>query len=138
MITTDKTLFDFELIYGYLSQSYWAKGMPRKVMQTAIKNSLCFGVFEDNQQIGFARVITDRAIFAYLADVFILPNYQGRGFSKELIKEIVNHSDLQGLRRMMLATADAHGLYTKFGFTSVTNPEMLMENWQPDVYQKFM
>ncbi len=136
MITTDKALFDFDVIYGYISQSYWAKGIPRKVMRAAIENSLCFGVFEDDKQVGFARVITDCATFAYLADVFILSDYQGRGLSKELMTKIIEHPQLQGLRRMMLATADAHGLYTKFGFSPVTNPSILMENWQPDIYEK--
>ena len=136
MITTDKALFDFDVIYGYISQSYWAKGIPRKVMRAAIENSLCFGVFEDDKQVGFARVITDSATFAYLADVFILSDYQGRGLSKELMTKIIEHPQLQGLRRMMLATADAHGLYTKFGFSPVTNPSILMENWQPDIYEK--
>lgn len=135
MITTDNTLFDFEVIYGYLSQSYWAKNIPREVMKVAIENSLCFGVFIDEKQVGFARVITDSATFAYLADVFILPSFQGRGLSKELLSEIIEHPQLQGLRRMMLATADAHNLYTKFGFSPVANPSMLMENWRPDIYK---
>ena len=136
MITTDKALFDFEVIYGYISQSYWAKDIPKKVMRAAIENSLCFGVFEDDKQVGFARVITDSATFAYLDDVFILPDYQGRGLSKELMTEIIEHRQLQGLRRMMLATVDAHGLYTKFGFSPVANSSILMENWQPDIYEK--
>ena len=134
-INTDKSLLDFDTIYGFISDSYWAKGIPTEVMQKAIDNSMCFGVYEGNKQVGFARIISDYATFAYLADVFIIESHQGLGLSKWLVEAIVNHSELQGLRRMMLATKDAHGLYQQKGFEPVSFPENLMQIWQPDVYQ---
>ncbi|NVK25046.1 MAG: GNAT family N-acetyltransferase [Gammaproteobacteria bacterium] len=139
-ISTDKKLLDFDVIYNFISNSYWAKAIPVEVMQKAIKNSLCFGVFkQDNdgkttEQVGFARVITDKATFAYLADVFILPAYQGLGLSKILVANIVAHPELQGLRRMMLATKDAHGLYQQYGFQPIDNPDLLMQIAKPDIY----
>ncbi|MGR5132180.1 GNAT family N-acetyltransferase [Vibrio alfacsensis] len=127
---------DLDVIHQFISQSYWAKGIPKQTMDTAVRNAFCFGVFTDaNQQIAFARLITDRATFAYLADVFVLPEYRSRGISKWLISEIVAHPDLQGLRRMMLATRDAHGLYAQYGFKPIKPVENFMQIWQPDVYQ---
>lgn len=124
-------------IHDFISKSYWAKGISKSVLDKAVTNSLCFGVFiEDSKQIGFARVITDYATFAYLADVYILQEYRGLGLSKRLINEVVCHPDLHGLRRMLLATSDAHGLYQKFGFTSLSKPEIMMERWDPEVYSK--
>lgn len=135
-ITTDKTLFDFDVIYKFISQSYWASGIPRDTLEKAIHHSLCFAVLNsDNQQVGFARLITDRATFAYLADVFVLEQYRGLGLSKLLMATINKHPELQGLRRMMLATRDAHDLYTQFGFKPIENSQSLMQNWQPDIYQ---
>ena len=131
-ISTDKSLLDFDVIYKYLDQeSYWAKGIPATTLKKSIANSFCFGVYYDNEQIGFAKVITDKATFAYIADVFILPEFRGKGLSKWLIQTIVNHADLQGLRRWSLATADAHGLYSQFGFTEITRPERWMEIFTP-------
>ncbi|MGR5235780.1 GNAT family N-acetyltransferase [Vibrio alfacsensis] len=128
---------DLDVIHQFISQSYWAKGIPKQTMDTAVRNAFCFGVFTDaNQQIAFARLITDRATFVYLADVFVLPEYRSRGISKWLISEIVAHPDLQGLRRMMLATRDAHGLYAQYGFKPIEPVENFMQIWQPDVYQK--
>ena len=136
-ISADKTLLDFDLIYAFISQSYWAKGIPKTTMQKAIDNSLCFGVYhQDNSQVGFARLSTDKATFAYLADVFIIESHRGMGLSKLLMQTIISHPDLQGLRRMMLATYDAHELYKQYGFKSIEKPESLMQIWQPDVYQK--
>ncbi|WP_258406659.1 GNAT family N-acetyltransferase [Shewanella spartinae] len=136
-ITTDKDAFDFDVIYGFISQSYWAMGIPKETMRRAIANSLCFGVFDkDNKQVGFARLITDSATFAYLADVFILPSHRGKGLSKYLMETIVAHPDLQGLRRIVLATRDAHGLYAQYGFQPIENPEILMQIWHPNVYQR--
>ncbi|WP_232475420.1 GNAT family N-acetyltransferase [Permianibacter aggregans] len=124
------------VIHGYLSQSYWAKDIPLATLQRALQNSLCFGVFTDSgEQVGFARMITDRATFAYLADVFILDAYRGKGLSKWLMQTLTEHPDLQGLRRSVLATRDAHGLYRQFGYTALNKPETFMECWQPDVYQ---
>jgi len=135
-VSSDPKDLDFDVIYDFISQSYWAKGIPRKTLQKAIDNSLVFGVYTDTgEQVGFARLSTDKATFAYLADVFILEAYRGLGLSKLLVTNIIEHPDLQGLRRFMLATRDAHGLYADFGFKAVENPEMLMQIWNPTVYQ---
>ncbi|MDG3085096.1 GNAT family N-acetyltransferase [Vibrio hannami] len=127
---------DLDVIYSYISQSYWAAGIPRTTLEKAVSNSFCFGVFAPSgEQIGFARLITDRATFAYLADVFILEQHRGHGLSKWLVETIIQHPDLQGLRRVMLATKDAHNLYARYGFKPIENPEMLMQIWQPGIYQ---
>jgi len=134
-ITTDQDAMDFTVIHGFISQSYWAKGIPEATLKKAIKNSLCFGVFtEQNAQIGFARIISDYATFAYLADVFVLEDHRGRGISKWLVESIVAHPELQGLRRTLLATADAHGLYQRYGYTALQHPDRFMEIHKPDVY----
>ena len=144
LISTDPTKLDLDLIHQFLSEhSYWALGIPREVVARSIANSLCFGVYQventapapDWRQIGFARVSTDRATFAYLADVFILPGHRGRGLSKRLMEAILAHPDLQGLRRWMLATADAHELYRRFGFTALSQPDRFMQRHDPDVYK---
>jgi N-acetylglutamate synthase-like GNAT family acetyltransferase len=135
-ISTNLTDMDIDMIHDYLSNSYWAKGIPKGVLEKAINNSLCFGVFsKSGEQIGFARIITDSATFAYLADVFILESHQGKGLSKWLMKNIISHPELQGLRRITLATKDAHGLYEKFGFKPLANPQIFMEVWKSNVYQ---
>lgn len=134
-ITTDFEAMDFALIYGFLSQAYWSKGISQQVLKKACENSLCFAIFAGDKQLGFARMITDRSTFAYLADVFVTPKYRGKGLSKLLMESIVEHPDLQGLRRMVLATADAHGLYEKYGFTQLNNEKLFMERWNPDVYK---
>jgi len=133
-VTTDKSKFNFELIYQFISNSYWAKNIPRDVMKKAIDNSLCFGVFDGLCQVGFARVVTDGATFGYLADVFVLPSHRGLGLSKLMMEKIIIHPELQGLRRMMLATADAHGLYQQFDFKPLSKPANMMECWDPDIY----
>lgn len=126
-ISTDKAKLDVELIHHYLChESYWAKNIPVQVVEKSIEGSFCFGMYHQNKQIGFARVITDHATFAYLADVFILPSHQGKGLSKWLMEAIMNHPDLQGLRRWLLATRDAHGLYAQFGFIPLDKPERIM------------
>lgn len=135
-ISTDQNLLDFEMIYRYLDQeSYWAKGIPPDRLRRAIENSLCFGVYHQQQQIGLARVVTDKATFAYICDVFVLDDYRGQGLSKWLMQTIRAHPDLQGLRRWSLATADAHGLYQQFGFTPITKPERWMEIFSPYLTQ---
>jgi N-acetylglutamate synthase-like GNAT family acetyltransferase len=135
-ISTALDEMDIDVIHTFISKSYWAKDIPKSVLQKALAHSLCFGVFtNENQQVGFARLITDRATYAYLADVFIIDEFRGLGLSRALMTNIVSHPDLQGLRRMVLATRDAHGLYAKFGFKPVPNPEVLMQVWQPNVYQ---
>ncbi|MCG9552575.1 GNAT family N-acetyltransferase [Vibrio sp. Isolate31] len=136
-ISTDKSYLDLEVIYGFISESYWACGIPKHILEKAISNSFCFGVYDNHDsQVGFARLITDKATFAYLADVFVLENHRGRGLSKWLLENIVSHRDLQGLRRMVLATRDAHGLYAQYGFQPIENPEILMQIWHPDVYRE--
>jgi GNAT superfamily N-acetyltransferase len=136
-ISTDQTRLDAALVHHYLSRdSYWARGVPFEVVQRAIQNSLCFGLYEQDRQIGFARVVTDAATFGYLADVFIVSSHRGRGLGKQLIAAVMAHPDLQGLRRFMLATRDAHGLYRQFGFTEPRNPQVLMERHDPDIYHR--
>lgn len=128
---------DLHRIHLNLANSYWASGIPIETLEIAIKNSLCFGVFtQASTQIGFARMVTDHSTFAYLADVYIEEPHQGKGLSKWLIKEIHDHPSLQGLRRMVLATKDAHGLYKKFGYTELNDPSIFMEKWNRDVYSK--
>ena len=132
MISTDKKLLDIELIYNYLNNdSYWAKGIQRERLEKAIQNSMCFGVYSHTSLAGFARVVTDNATFAYLCDVFILPEFRRKDLSKWLMQTIVKHPDLQGLRRWSLATADAHGLYEQFGFSQISKPENWMEIFTP-------
>ncbi|EHQ24448.1 GNAT family N-acetyltransferase [Mucilaginibacter paludis] len=132
LISTDNNLLDFDVIFNYLDkESYWSKGIQLDVLRKAIDNALCFGVYYQQKQIGFAKVVTDKATFAYLADVFIIEQYRGLGLSKWLIQTIKQHEDLQGLRRWMLATADAHGLYAQFGFTPITRAERWMEIFSP-------
>lgn len=127
-ISTDRARLDVDLIHRFLSQdSYWAAGIPREVVERAIAHSLCFGAFDRGAQIGFARVITDYATFAYVADVFVLPSHRGRGISKAIMAAIRAHPELQRLRRWLLVTRDAHGLYEQFGFRSLAAPERHME-----------
>jgi GNAT superfamily N-acetyltransferase len=135
-ISTDKTKLSIEYIHDYLShQSYWAKSIPFDTVQRSIEGSLCFGVFTGNKQIGFARVITDTATFGYLADVFIDEAWRGRGLSKWLMEVIMAHPHLQDLRRIMLATRDAHELYRQYGFTGLDDPAKLMQKLNPNVYK---
>ena len=135
IITTDRSKLDIDLIHRYLcDESYWATGIPRDVVVRSIENSLCFGAFEDEKQIGFARAVTDYAVFAYIADVFVIESHRGRGVSKMIMKAIMEEPSLQGLRRWSLVTSDAHGLYRQFGFTEVANPEKYMEIVRKDVY----
>ena len=131
-ITTDNALLNFDLIFKYLSEdSYWAKGLKPEKLKKAIANSICFGVYKLNQQVGFARVVSDKATFAYICDVFILPAFRKQGLSKWLVQTIINHPELQGLRRWSLATADAHGLYSQFGFMPMTRTDRWMEIFTP-------
>jgi GNAT superfamily N-acetyltransferase len=135
-ISDDPSKLDVTLIHNYLSKkSYWAQNIPIDVLKRSIENSLCFGVYNTKEQVGFARVITDKATFAYLADVFIIEEYRGRGLSKFLVESIHSHPGLQGLRRWMLATRDAHELYSRFGWTPLPNPEWMMQRHQPDIYK---
>jgi GNAT superfamily N-acetyltransferase len=135
-ISTDQRRFNIALIHDFLRSSYWAADIPRSVVARSIRHSLCFGVFYRGKQVGFARVITDRATLAYLADVFVVPEHRGRGVGRMLIGRILAHRDLQGLRRILLATKDAHGLYASFGFKPLTQPKRYMTIAFPGVYQK--
>ncbi|MBY0573610.1 MAG: GNAT family N-acetyltransferase [Undibacterium sp.] len=135
-INTDKNQLDLTLIHRYLSQeSTWALGIPLATVQRSIENSLCFGGYENGQQIAFARVVSDYATFAYLMDVFVLPEHQGKGHSHQLMHAVKTHPDLQGLRRFMLASSNARGLYQRYGFEALGKPEIMMEINVPNVYQ---
>ncbi len=132
LVSTDNSMLDINMIHHFLGQlSYWGKNISLQTVKTSIENSLCFGVYQQHKQVGFARVITDFATFAYLCDVFILPDYRKNGLSKWLIQNIRNHPNLQKLRRLVLATADAHGLYEQFGFSRMKNQDRWMEIFQP-------
>jgi GNAT superfamily N-acetyltransferase len=134
-ISTERNRLQIEAIHKFLiEESYWAKERSFRQTETAIKNSLPFGVYKGKNLIGFARVVTDYATFAYLGDVFILEEYRGKGLSLWLMETIVNHTDLQGLRRWVLATKDAHALYEKYGFTALKHPERWMEKAAPNAY----
>ena len=133
-ISTDPSRLQLDAIHAYLVRSYWSPGIPKDVVARAIAQSLCFGVYHGQNQVGFARVVTDRATFAYLADVYVLEAHRGQGLSKRLVATVQSHPDLQGLRRFVLATADAHGLYAQFGFKPLSAPERMMEIRDPDPY----
>ncbi len=127
---------DVDAVHAYLTRSYWAEGIPRDVVERSIRGSLCFSVFHGKTQIGFARMVTDRATFAYLADVYVLEEHRGRGLSKRLMEAVFAHPELQGIRRFMLVTRDAHRLYAQYGFSSPAKPERYMERLDPDVYRR--
>ncbi len=134
-LSTDKLRLDIELIHRFLAQeSYWSRGVPRNVVELAVQNSLCFGVYHTGQQIGFGRVVTDKATFALLADLFVLKAHRGKGVSKWMLRCIQAHEELQGLRRWLLLTSDAHDLYAQFGFTPLGNPSRFMEVLRADIY----
>ncbi len=136
-VSTDKDRLDIGMIHQFLSTAaYWSRGIPRATVEQAIAGSLCFGGYLDERQVAFARVVTDGATFGYLADVFVLPEYRGHGYSKALMTVLMAHPRLQGLRRISLATSDAHGLYAGFGFTAPAWPQTLMEKLDPDIYSR--
>jgi N-acetylglutamate synthase-like GNAT family acetyltransferase len=129
LISTDPGLLDLDAICDFLSRAYWAQGRPRERIELSLRHSLVFGIYDDGRQIGLARVVTDYATFAWLCDVFIHEDYRKQGVGKWLMASIISHPELQGLRRFLLATRDAHGLYRQFGFTSMNNPERWMERF---------
>jgi len=133
-VSTDKSKLQLDVIHGFLSKSYWAKDIPIEKVNLAIENALCFGVFHNDMQVGFARVVTDYAVIGYIGDVFIVEEERGKGLSKMLMQHIVDHPQLQGLRRIVLATRDAHGLYEQFGFKQLVYPERWMERPRPNAY----
>ena len=133
LISTDKSKIDIDYVHGFLTQSYWSPGVPIQVVKKAMEGSLCFGIYDNDlqtlpagRQVGYARMITDKATFGWLADVFIDESYRGRGLGKWLVEMILAHPDLQGLRRILLATKDAHKLYEQCGFSPINNPERFM------------
>jgi N-acetylglutamate synthase-like GNAT family acetyltransferase len=125
-ISTDRARIDVALVHDFLSTTYWAEGRPRDVIERSIANSLCFGAYLSGRQVGFARVITDRSVFGYVADVFVVPEMRGRGISKALMQAIVEDPVVSGLKLLLLRTRDAHGLYKQFGFEAVERPDELM------------
>jgi GNAT superfamily N-acetyltransferase len=137
-VSTDPGRLDIERIHQYLStESYWAQNIPREVVERSLANSFCFGVYHHNKQVGFARLVTDKATFAYLADVFIVPEHRGKGLSKWLLATMHAHPEMQGLRRWMLGTKDAHELYKQFGWKALTEEQFarFMQWHTPDVYK---
>jgi GNAT superfamily N-acetyltransferase len=135
-ISTDKSKLDRELIHRYLAEeSYWATNIPRELVERSIENSLCFGAYDGSRQLGFARVVTDCATFAYLGDVFVIAGARGRGVAKQLVRAVREHPELQSLRRWHLLTRDAHSLYEQFGFRSLEAPERHMEIAVKDAYR---
>jgi len=134
MVSTDPARLDLEIVHGVLTTSYWSPGIPRNIIVRAIQHSLNFGLYHEARQIGLARVITDRATFAYVCDVFILDAYQRQGLGTWLMETVMSHPDLQRLRRWVLFTRDAHSLYRKVGFTEVRQPERIMERAEPEIY----
>jgi GNAT superfamily N-acetyltransferase len=135
-VTDRREDLDIETIHNFLRESYWAKGIPRSIVEKSINHSLCFGLYHNSEQIGFGRAVSDQATFAYLADVFVLPAYRGRGLGKWLVACVLAHPELQGLRRWLLATRDAHGLYEENGFVALRKPEWFMEINDPHIYQR--
>jgi len=136
-ISDDPADVDLDVVHGFLStDAYWCQGIPRALVAKAVANSLCFSAWLDGRQVGFARIAGDRATFGYLADVFVLPAFRGRGISKALVAAAMAHPEVRGLRRLMLATRDAHALYAGFGFAAPARPESLMEVYRPDLYRQ--
>ena len=136
LVSSDPSRLDLDVIHGFLTNCYWAKGIPRDVVARSIEHSLCFGVYDGSgAQVGFARVISDFATIAYIGDVFVLDTHRGRGLGKWLMQCITQHPALQHLRRWILTTRDAHGLYSQVGFTPVKSPERFMELHRPDIYE---
>lgn len=137
LISTDRNRLNLDVVHDFLTNCYWAKGIPREVVARSIEHSLCFGIYDgDARQVGFVRVVTDFATIAYLGDVFVLESHRGRGLSKWLMECITQHPALQNLRRWILLTRDAHRLYSQYGFTPLKAPERYMELHRPEVYEK--
>ena len=134
--STDRAHMDIDTIHEFLVDSYWAKGIPKDLLQQAIDNSFCFGMIHATKLVAFGRFVTDYATFAYLADVFVVPAHRGKGLSKTMMAEVLARPEIQGLRRMLLVTRDAHGLYEKFGFEQVTDSRRFMQQVDPDIYTR--
>lgn len=136
-ISTDPDRLDLTAVHAFLTRSYWAKGVPLTIVQRSVANALCFGVYRERRQIGFARVITDRATFGYLADVYILEEHRGKGLGEWLVATVLQHPDLQSVRRLMLVTRDAGPLYARFGFAAPAEPSGIMQIRWPDRYASY-
>ena len=135
IVTTDPARQDVDAIHAYLTRAYWCEGIPRDVVECAVRHSLCFGLLDGTAQVGLARVVTDHATYAYLCDVYVLESHRGEGLGKWLIGCVMGHPQLHGLRRFNLATRDAHGLYAQFGFQPLRQPEAHLEKHRPDIYK---
>lgn len=135
-ISLDPQRIDIDAVHAFLRTSYWAQAIPREIVAQAAANSLCVGAYWEGEQIGFARLVTDRATFGYLADVYVLSEHRGQGIAKQMVGALFDHPEVQGLRRLMLVTRDAHGLYADFGFTALAAPERHMEKTDPEIYQR--
>jgi len=136
-ISTDRARLQVDVVHGWLSTSYWARGIPRATLERSIESSLCFGIYEEaGRQVGFARVVSDFATFAWVGDVFVAEEARGRGLAAWLMEVVAAHEDLQGLRRWILSTRDAHGLYEKTGFRPLARPENFLERWDPSIYSR--
>jgi GNAT superfamily N-acetyltransferase len=134
-ISTDPTRIDVDAVHAYLTRAYWCEGISKDLVAKAIAGSLCFSLLDGGRQIGFARVVTDKATFAYLCDVYVLEEYAGQGLGKRLMQSVQSHADLQGLRRFVLVTRDAHGLYKQFGFEPLQHPTSYMEIHHSTIYK---
>lgn len=135
VVSDDPARLDLGLVHSFLRRAYWSEDIPREVLERGLRHSLCFGVYEGSRQVGFGRAITDRATYAYVADVFVIESHRGRGLAKLFMRALMGHPELQGLRRWALVTGDAHELYRQFGFTALTHPERHMEIHHPDIYK---
>jgi GNAT superfamily N-acetyltransferase len=135
-LSFDPDAIDLDVIHGFLTTSYWSPGIPRETVARAIAGSLCVGAYRVGRQIGFARVVSDRATFAYLADVFVLEEARGQGVGRAMVRALMEHPELQGLRRWFLATLDAHGVYEALGWQPIAHPERLLEITVPDIYRR--
>jgi GNAT superfamily N-acetyltransferase len=135
-VSSDQSRLQLVAMHAFLSTSYWSPGIPLGTLRRAVQNSLCFGLFHQDLQVGFARIVTDRATFAYLCDVYVLPEHRGTGKGKWLIETLLAHPDVQGLRRFLLATRDAHALYSEFGFMALRDPSRFMKIHRPDIYRE--
>jgi GNAT superfamily N-acetyltransferase len=133
-VSTAANRLDVEAIHAFLSTTYWSPGVPLEIVQRAVRNSVCVGAYDATSQVGFARMVTDKATFAYLADVYVLPEHRGRGLSKQMLSTLLALPELEGLRRVLLVTRDAHGLYGGLGFTLLANPSRFMELHNPNAY----
>lgn len=136
LVSCDPQRLDLEVIHGFLASAYWSRGIPREIVERALRHSICFGIYVGQRQVGFARAISDHATYAYVADVFVDPEFRGRGLSKRLMEAMLAHPDLRGLRRWGLVTHDAHGLYQRYGFTPIDHPERHLEILRPDLYRR--